>query len=169
MINVFNILLQSPLNETLWINGNSADENQEVSYLPWAFDQPNGFTSQQCMVYDFGRGGYNDKECTDKFCIPCILQKKGFFKIRGLPGDLQAMDVVDIDYKANIGLENITFHGFLGQSTIYWDQESEKWILKTQNKDLGSSMGSHLFIIGTHKWNLNYKKNIELDLKLTQV
>ena len=151
------------------INDNISDENQEVSYLPWVFGQPNGFTSQQCLVYDFGKGGYNDRECTEINCFPCIMQPNRYFKIRGLPEELQRLNVIDIDYKAHIENETITFYGFLGLSTILWNSDSEKWILKAEDKDLGSSVGSHFIIIGTHKWNLNYKENIELDLKITQV
>ena len=153
----------------MWIKENFPDENQEVSYLPWAIGQPNGFTSQGCMTYDFGRQGYNDRECTELNCFPCILQSNRFFKIRGLPEELQGLNVMDIDYKVQIENKAITFHGFLGLSTILWNSDSDKWILKSGNKDLGSSVGSHLFIIGTHKWNFNYNKKIELYLKLTQV
>ena len=31
----------------MWIDGNNPNENSIVDYIPWAFDQPNGVTSQK--------------------------------------------------------------------------------------------------------------------------
>ena len=121
------------------------------------------------MTFTFERGGYNDKECTELMCFPCLMPANNFFKIRGLPKELQTLEVVDIGYILNINLNNITFQGFSGLSFIVWDEVVENWVIKLTNKDLGWSFGSNFSPIGVHKWNLHFKKNMTLDLKLTQV
>ncbi len=121
------------------------------------------------MTFDFVRGGYNDKECTEFMCFPCLMPANNFFKIRGLPQDLQDLEVIDINYILNINMENVTFQGFSGLSTIVWDPVLDRWVIKLKNKEFGWSHGSSFSPIGLHRWNVHHKTNMIIDLKLTQV
>ena len=121
------------------------------------------------MTFDFERGGYNDKECTEFMFFPCLMPANNFFKIRGLPEELQDLEIVDLDYILLINMKDVTFQGFSGLSNIVWDPLFDRWVIKLKNKELGWSFGSSFSPIGTHRWHLHYKTNITLDLKLSQV
>ncbi len=161
-------LLQSQQNISKWISDND-DGNLEIDYLPWASDQPNGFSSQKCMSFDSVRYGYHDEECTSKMCIPCQLPKYIFFHLRGLPLNLQEQDLLDVDYIVSIEPGRVSFEGFSGLSSIILDPFSQNWKIISLGKVIGSYNGTKIYPIGLSTWDLFLERNVTLDLKLAQV
>ena len=165
------MLFQSKTNNSQWIFDNDSDLNLDVEYLPWANDQPNGFTSQKCVSFDSQRNGYNDEDCSTKtnFCIPCQLPKDVFFHLRGLPLNLQTQEVLDVDYVISIEPKRVSFNGFTGLSSIIWEPFSMNWLILSVGKVIGSYNGSNNYPIGLLTWDLFHKENITINLKFTQV
>ncbi len=150
---------------------NAYNISEEVTYLPWAFDQPNGQASQKCVSYDFERGGYNDEECTTKACTPCQLPNDIFFRIRGFPETL-IYNTVDVDYILSIDAGKISFEGFSGLSSIVSIASNSKenvWQLSSNGTFIGHYNGTNYIPIGLYEWFMYNTANSKAELKLTQV
>ena len=160
-------MFQSKSNISRWIYDDDFDSNSEVDYLPWAYDQPNGFSSQKCMSFDSNRSGYNDEECSSKYCSPCQLPKDIYFHLRGLSIDLQ--DILDIDYILYMDSARVSFDGFSGISSIILDPFSKNWEIISFDKVIGYYNQSKNYPIGLFTWDFFLEKNLTVDLKLSQV
>jgi len=150
---------------------NAYNNSEVVTYLPWAFDQPNGQASQKCVSYDFERGGYNDEECTSKACFPCQLPKDIFFHVRGFPEAL-IHNTVDVDYILSIDVGKISFAGFSGLSSIVSTASNTKedvWQLLSNGSVIGRYSGINYTPIGLCEWYLYNTTSSKVELKLTQV
>jgi len=142
----------------------------EIKYLPWAFDQPNGLSSQKCLSFDLAKTGYNDEECSSKYCIPCHLPKDAFFHLRGLPIEIQGQEILDIDYIVSIDSEKVSFDGFSGLSSIIPEPFSKKWKIVSLGQVIASNNGSRSYPIGLLSWDFFLlEQNVTMNLKLTQV
>ena len=90
---------------------------------------------QTCVVYDSDFIGYDDEECTLPYCFACTLQSKNFFKLKGLCGEsATGSDIFDSDYLLMFGYPHMTsfhFRGFTGLTSIYYDEEYQRWILNS--------------------------------------
>ena len=162
--NMFHI--QSNESISRWVNGNNLSEY--VTYLPWAFDQPNGQASQKCVSYDFDRDGYNDEDCSTKMCIPCQLHKEIFFQIRGFPEEI-IFDTVDVDYILTVEVEKVSFEGFSGLSSIFNNINENVWQLLSNGTAIGHYNGTSPIPIGFNEWYLYNTTFSKVQLKLSQV
>jgi hypothetical protein len=160
---------QSKSNISKWIFDDDSGSNVEIKYLPWAFDQPNGLSSQKCLSFDLAKTGYNDEECSSKYCIPCHLPKDAFFHLRGLPVEIQGQEILDIDYIVSIDSEKVSFDGFSGLSSIIPEPFSKKWKIVSLGQVIASNNGSRNYPIGLLSWDFFLEQNVTMNLKLTQV
>ena len=155
------------MNISRWVSDDKSGGDFEVDYLPWAFDQPNGLSSQKCLSFDSQRNGYSDEECSSKFCFPCQLPKDVFFNMRGLPIDLQ--DLFDTDYVVYIDPAKVGFDGFSGLSSVVWEPFLKRWQIVSLGIVVGSYNGTKSYPIGLGSWNFFLEQNVTHELKLTQV
>ena len=58
---------------------------ENVSFLNWGINQPNGKSWQQCIAasFDGKELKYDDQNCKKEFCFSCQIQTKNTFKLRG--------------------------------------------------------------------------------------
>jgi hypothetical protein len=163
---IIKIFFKSNTSKSKWLNGNKILE--EVTYLPWAFDQPNGQSSQKCVAYDFEKNGYSDEDCILKMCISCQLPKEIFFHIRGFPESL-AYVTVDVDYTLSIEAGKVSFEGFSGLSSIVNNTKENIWQLLSDGNVIGNYNGTNSIPIGLFEWYLYNTTNSKVELKLSQV
>ena len=58
---------------------------ENVSFLNWGINQPNGKSWQQCIAASFNGKElkHDDLNCENEFCFSCQIQTKNTFKLRG--------------------------------------------------------------------------------------
>jgi hypothetical protein len=159
---------QSNITFSRWFNGNKAPLEEEVTYLPWAFDQPNGQASQKCISYDFERVGYNDEECSTRLCIPCRMLINNFFRIRGFPEELTP-EKVDVDYFLLMESSKVSFEGFSGSSSIINNSKENVWQLLSNGNVIGHNNGTNSIPVGLCEWYFHNLTTSKINLKMTQV
>ena len=56
------------------------------TYLPFADNQPDGGTSENCLILDLIKGGWSDWSCreSNKFCSACVFPSQILYTIRGI-------------------------------------------------------------------------------------
>ena len=60
------------------------------SFAPWGTGEPNGDTMENCGILSVWWGGWNDIDCSEKYCAACQIPVTPVFVLRGyiLPNHL---------------------------------------------------------------------------------
>ncbi len=86
--------------------------------------------------------------------------------IRGLPESL-IYNVVDVDYVLSIDVGKVSFEGFSGLSSIFYNTYKKVWQLLSNGTVIGNYNGSSPIPIGLGEWYLYNTTKVQL--KLSQV
>ena len=95
---------------------------------------------QRCVVYNANFNAYDDEECALPYCCACSLKSKVFFKLKGICGESAlGLDIIDTDYLLMFGyphMNSFNFRGFTGLTSIYFEEATQQWILKSARSAL---------------------------------
>ena len=53
------------------------------SFAPWGTGEPNGNTMENCGILSVWWGGWNDIDCSEKYCAACQIPVTPVFVLRG--------------------------------------------------------------------------------------
>lgn len=86
-----------------WISDSKSSVGEEVTFLPWAWGQPNGYPRQNCTsAYNYPLTTYWDSDCINsKYCFACQFVGEVFFSLRG---KCAKSILIDITYILRIDL-----------------------------------------------------------------
>ena len=151
---------------TKWIDTGS----NEVSFLPWAEDQPNGMGLQDCIVSK--DKGYSDIECTGQYCSFCMTQKYHILNLRGSCSEDSRIDSKYVLFKNEN--EEFIFQGFSGKSFIIGDRHNNAWKLVIGELLIGIWKPYLNFPIGIRDWMItggycSQTSNNSVPIKLSMV
>ena len=90
---------------------------------------------QACVLYNADFVGYDDEDCAFNYCFACSLPSEVYFKLKGICGKSDTDSAItDIDYLLMFGypgVNSLNFRGFTGLTSIYFDEDTQRWILSS--------------------------------------
>ena len=139
---------------------------------------------QNCTLFDQNLQGYDDEECSGRYCFSCDFEKEVFFNLKGI---CLGSTMIDSDYFLKFDSPktgNFFLWGFSGLTSIAYILDGDyanSWVL-TSHKLKGPSLilgyyndKSSAFPIGLKKWQMKTTCEIvtkdfeEVTLKLSKV
>lgn len=117
--------------------------------LPWAFDEPNGLSYEDCGGFDVD--GVIDDSCTSKRCPICTVAAEVSFTLRGSCEEF----VHNMNYMMRNHEDVMLFTGY-GDYLIFYNGSRWLWVNHRTNVTIAEMVPSRFnYPMGRHEWLLH--------------